>query len=1021
MAIQSTNAQVFCNIGPIIDGNIADEYAQGSGLVRTRGSIRLDGVFSPSVGSDVDIGYARLGRTVRFPRSLQVLSVFADPFKRVTTVSIGCKITLVDDLRPPEKDPSSKEENGDVPCEVFKNGPILPISARYVAEQALAAMGISGSIPDLTNKFSIEEFDMSPGYTTVLSDLLVSENYVGFIGPNRTFKTKKLQDSMGSGALVEVDKVLEFSQVGFGELPGKAVIVKYSSLKLKPKEELDALLTEEERQKRDWEKEEVIGFKRDVFIRAIRADQTLWTGTYSYIPKTISLTTYDSWDRVISSTVTTESIFAETCGAWIGAAVEAFSQPGVSGSLDTSIGYDKTISQVITTFKYKIEAPPIVDDPLELAQDCVEEPKPDGYADVLSQSITETVPVSAIAGGSPVQFLCTKADGKLELLPPVAGGQPSLVISYPGVGLALYNMINSLTEITFEKDEESGITKTVTKKTIAYYQSPWAQQEMAWLSYKARGSSTDTFDEYDANGTILSVAGKLVDGGSETRIRTEREYGLQKRPTNAQRSNSAYSKPSPAEQISEIEWVSGNTSAQLQREFQLPYAPDDIINWTELEGYTSIPSDAPAKAAAYGEMQNKFFLGNRNGLSIKTTPETLPTEPLSPFYISGGGYTGSYLTNGMAWTFGPESIAVGTDGLYWGAAGTDGAPTGLWIPLPPGVTLPPIGTPIVDNAPVAANSIPTPIGFDPNAPGSIFTSLPTNSPGTFKEILVAPTVYPPYTKIVSVIFDISVGLEATFLPYNANGNTKDVEFITEFYLAQAQEYSLLASKRSFSLTRNDVGFTGTVANRGASLRALAITGTAAGNVRMPSGSVATLAITGTAAGNVRVAGITSATLAITGTAAGTNSTPAAYRYWRMTSLSLFNSANFLQLAEIEYATDNTGSIVSRPSDGASAATAYLSPDGGGVVANVNDNNTATDAAWGSSRWGDSLFHITIDMGSARTITHWRQRWTGAFGSGLSGLTIQASNTAGSGYVTIEVLSGLSNPGADTYSSWIQIQ
>jgi hypothetical protein len=315
-----------------------------------------------------------------------------------------------------------------------------------------------------------------------------------------------------------------------------------------------------------------------------------------------------------------------------------------------------------------------------------------------------------------------------------------------------------------------------------------------------------------------------------------------------------------------------------------------------------------------------------------------------------------------------------------------------------------------------------PVGFDENNPDltDLFENILPRGlapvhPKTME--VVAGLLVPPYNETQTWEARIKVGADAVFLLFS-----NEIVLAAAAALKVPMETLLaLPSTGGSSATLVITGIAaGRGVNRGVSTRTLAITGTAAGVVVTPSGSTATLVIAGTAAGRVRVTGTTSATLAITGTAAGTNSTPVAYRYWRMTSLTLFNPANFLQLAEIEYATDNAGSIVSRPSDGASAATAYLSPDGGGAVANVNDNNTATDAAWSSSRYGDGLFHITIDMGSARLITHWRQRWTGAFGSGLSALTVSASNTAGSGYVTIATLSGLSNPGADTYSSWIEL-
>jgi hypothetical protein len=356
-------------------------------------------------------------------------------------------------------------------------------------------------------------------------------------------------------------------------------------------------------------------------------------------------------------------------------------------------------------------------------------------------------------------------------------------------------------------------------------------------------------------------------------------------------------------------------------------------------------------------------------------------------------------------------------------ASLEPAQTAFWFPVLPGLQALP-GTPTITTnpTPAPANAVAVPAGFNEDNPDlvDLFTNiLPKGQAPVFPRTMgpAAGLVVPPYNEIQTWEARIRAPAEAWLLPFS-----NEIVFVAAASLRVPMGTFLAAPSTGGSSVT--LAITGIAAGRaisaGASIGTLTITGTATGVVVTPSGSIATLVITGTATATVRVTGATSATLAITGTAAGTNSTPTAYRYWRMTSPSLFNPSNFLQLAEIEYATDNAGSIVSRPSDGASAATAGLSPDGGGVVANVNDNNTATDAAWSSSQWPDSLWHITIDMGSARMITHWRQRWTGFFGSGLSGVTVSASNTAGSGYVTIATLSGLSNPGADTYSSWIEL-
>ena len=172
-------ANIFCNVGPIISGSFADEYGQGSGLVRTRGNCQIAGIVTPSVGSQISFGYEKQGKVARINRYLLVLSSFADPFRKVTTVNYGCPITYNDQLASPTENPKNKEENGDLPCKVYEDGPIPSMTADYIYQQAMQAINLSGPTGFLKNAFSIDEFDFSPGYTQVISDLLISENYMG--------------------------------------------------------------------------------------------------------------------------------------------------------------------------------------------------------------------------------------------------------------------------------------------------------------------------------------------------------------------------------------------------------------------------------------------------------------------------------------------------------------------------------------------------------------------------------------------------------------------------------------------------------------------------------------------------------------------------------------------------------------------------------------------------------------------------------------------------------------------------
>ncbi len=120
-------AEVSCSLGTIISGSFADDYLQGNGLIKTRGEVVLDGTQTPVVGTEVTFTYAKGGTTYTLPRVLRVLSSFADPFRRTTTVQLGCKLTYLENRKPPVTDPNAKDEHSDVPCKVFLKA-MLPLS-----------------------------------------------------------------------------------------------------------------------------------------------------------------------------------------------------------------------------------------------------------------------------------------------------------------------------------------------------------------------------------------------------------------------------------------------------------------------------------------------------------------------------------------------------------------------------------------------------------------------------------------------------------------------------------------------------------------------------------------------------------------------------------------------------------------------------------------------------------------------------------------------------------------------------
>jgi hypothetical protein len=230
-------ASVTCSLGTIISGSISDDYLQGNGLIKSRGSCEIKGLITPAVGTAVTFSYTKAGITRTIPRTLRVLSSFADPFRRTTKIELGCKLTYLSDLQDPIKWTAFDDNENNDYNEDDQRIVTLPIRASSVMAKCLAELGISAGSSPLTNKFSIAEFDFGAGYVQVLSDLLVSESYFGYLDANEVLQIVNLEQEGTSGPAYTATDIVDIGPIGTGQLPGEAVTVSYSTLKLKQPED----------------------------------------------------------------------------------------------------------------------------------------------------------------------------------------------------------------------------------------------------------------------------------------------------------------------------------------------------------------------------------------------------------------------------------------------------------------------------------------------------------------------------------------------------------------------------------------------------------------------------------------------------------------------------------------------------------------------------------------------------------------------------------------------------------------
>lgn len=628
-------AYIYSSLGPVISGEISDSYAVDTGLVFTTGSCVLAGIFKPELGTVVQFSYAKGGNLVKIPRRLRVMSCFADPLRRQTTLQLGCPLTYKSERGPaPEASNGEDDSEETFSCEEAKKLPKRK-SAANIFRHCCDKIGISvsGGIP-LTNSFLLDEFDYSAGYVQVMNDLLKSEGYLGYVKSDGNLEIISLDRDGGTGPVLDENDIIDISAMNSGDMPANSVVVSYNSQTLRapdPDEEED----DDYLYKRNWEFESTNPDPvtvTDTYKDPLTQQEV--TRTYNYTPWSWTRTTYDIWDRValkfevsnglIDQTWRTTTYEYAVQGPFSTSTNDWWSEtPYLSGSAYLGAGLTGRITANATE------------------DECSSSPEPpDGYADVVSEEINEEGPVSEIAG---------------------ACGFPEAL--FPGIHSLPRGRTPTMRQITtYEKDEQTGITKTT---TVVY--KPFIYTPEGSHSIGARASLLTKTDQAQAANLIVA-AKKMVLFSTESRIRTEREFGLQKRPKQSERLTESYSRDAPVDNSARLTYAIGSASSDNVLTLTVPYSCDDYISGTE-GNYKVTKSDAKEKARKYGRIQNRLLLGSNSGISVQLDPDSLPSYPFKPIYIKLNGLVGQYRTNAQSWAFDSQGIIGSCDALFWGAAG----------------------------------------------------------------------------------------------------------------------------------------------------------------------------------------------------------------------------------------------------------------------------------------------------------------------------------------------------------------
>ena len=716
-------ARVYCSLGPIIEGSFADDHLQGSGLVKCRGQVRLSGIYRPDIGQVVEFAWKRGNIAARLPRKLRVLSSFADPYRRETTVQIGCKLTMFDDVTPNIgiKPGSSVVDSmglyiearikgrraatggsfvasAEIPNEAVELQKLIqeyqyvqrfvavPMNAKALVEYLCKYMKIelAQTVPLTSNFAQIDQIDLTGGILPVLSDLLVSESYFGYLDERERLVIRSLDTDAGTGPVLGSASIIDLSPIGVGNRPGEAVVVSYATTRRITRTadvevDYDAAnpITDEQipgdsapappappadpvdplEDVSGWRQDRTIGFPVTVPLSYTLPNGDEQTDEYSYTPVTVSVTEYQGGKMIRTTQTSTQPLWA---------AAQGYAAQRLAGQLGLPSGTVETRS--VTNYTYD-----------SLGRQ--------------SRVVTEEYESEAqVAGGLSLQFVFEDAEG---------GGNVELSTAEVQTGLTIV-----------EKEYAGNFEKTVTARYVHWAKTQSGQQgstearlaletaagvqayvaQIGGRSLVDQGLEIQTTLTSPENQVNADVPGQdPTDPSSTVGTSSPKPVDLERRAYGKAATGDRYSRNRAnvevVQETANLLYSYGTVDADRVIRLTLPYPGDPVFEpgtvaissgtGTTTQGMYYMPtnwtpklSNVQEQALQFGRVQNRLLIGNRQGVGIQIPAELMPVARFDPVYIKADSLTGQYRVNAASWTFSRDGIVASVDALFWGGVGS---------------------------------------------------------------------------------------------------------------------------------------------------------------------------------------------------------------------------------------------------------------------------------------------------------------------------------------------------------------
>lgn len=825
---------VVSNFGRVVDGSIRQVPAQSEWLVYTEGTLTIAGVSVPGVGKRLKLAYERDGLLTRFPRKLYVIAATANPYKGQTFVRVGDRLALAKSLQgdlaiigadesPPDwwvaLDPADQES---VPP---------PIKSSAVLARCLSELGIpdAGGEP-LTGTITAEEVSLDSGYANVMSRLMRSEGRLGVMQKDGSFQVRKWPTQSVGGPVFDREQFIEFRPVEGVRRPWRSVKVRWEApevtnggllfgspdgfdpdatdslgglpdgydfdpLNFDPLDpNLDGLnldlledsflgdfdpsdnSDQEEQFRRNWEFSDETGNPQEIRVAYQSPEGGEMEAVYMLMPYSSTRTKYQ---KVRDAEGRAQWVVGSREGKRSGIVAQAnpnLTSTGLELGLDS--GAMPANARTFTEYQY------------EVAEDGVK---------VIYERTTEYITEVELAGKLGIDDYTAGTEDVIGL------GTGELIGQ---VRTSYYSYSGNMTQVSVAEYRAWGLTQEGTQQSAKAAKDATSLGRLAQVINAAKAMVL-------VNQTVRSAIGRGPVQTRPPRIELQSSETLGQPTTDGGKLENRLSIRNVTDEVRAAIDPAGGAGDDLdfstlpgdtaEAVLELPFPSGAYVAAQKYSDGTlklyAVPGGAQARALEYAKTELYASWGQANGVTIALAPWEFPADPFSPLILRAAGIATEFRVNAPVWTITPGGMIVSCDALLIGALGTYDAPNALpWVPMSSSIQSLPAAPAVTDNgSPVPADSITTPVDFDPATPETALNTLPEDGADVPRQESGGGPLVPPVALLGFVRATTRTAARVT--GWSFDRSSRNYTITATSGTGGACRFSVAISTKTFGLTR----------------------------------------------------------------------------------------------------------------------------------------------------------------------------------------------------------------------------